>query len=101
MKKTRYKYKIYDLLEELSAKDLTIAKKWLPQQLGVSRRTFDDWKYIPEDSEREIPLDKAYMLASFFKIEVSELFTTVPENLDLTFQKEKHAANSIENILKN
>jgi len=100
MKKTRKKYRIAALLEELSTKDLVISKKWLPQQLGVSRRTFDDWKYIPEDSKREIPLDKAYMLASFFKIEVSELFTTVPENLDLTFQKEKHAADKLDNILK-
>lgn len=100
MKNSRKKYRIAALLEELSAKDLAIAKIWLPKQLGISRRTFEDWKYIGEESEREIPLDKAYMLASFFKIEVSELFTTVPENLDLTFQKEKHTADKLDNILK-
>ncbi len=75
------KYRIKDLLNQMSQGDYKKARRVLPKYLGVSKSTLDRWIYAPWSDTIDIPGEKLVMIASFFGVEPEDLFTERPEGL--------------------
>src|SRR5690554_97156 len=89
-----YKYRILELLDKLPYRDHKMAMSRIPIAIGVSKTTFSDWRYIKEDSSRMIPAEKLYLIATFFGVEVKDMFNTPPTSIDydqmrLEYEEEK------------
>ena len=74
-----YKYRIHELMQRLPHKDYTVARRKLPEVLGVSPHTFHKWQWIKQNSGRMIPAEYMYQLAGFFGVTVEEMFTNPPK----------------------
>lgn len=92
------KYKINDLLGQLPRLEEQKASRILPGLLGVSLRTYQNWKSIPKKSSKSIPGDALIRLAQFFGVSVNDLYHEVPKLEAPQVRNEKHANSQIENL---
>ncbi len=88
------KYKIDYYLERLPKLEYNIVIQALPEYLGVSRRTFDRWKSYKLSSRKEIPVDKMFLIATFFKVQVEDMFRQKPKQITMSELK-RHRVSSI------
>jgi hypothetical protein len=76
-----YKYRILYYLNQLDPDDKQLSLEKLPEFLGVSKSTLQRWIYLPKDDYFEIPLRVAFKLASWFEIDLLQLYSEIPINL--------------------
>lgn len=68
------KYNIHELLNKLPHEDYREAMNYLPQQLGISRRTLKAWMYRKMDDQNDIPSEALIKLADFFEVEPKAIY---------------------------
>ncbi len=73
-----YKYRLHDLLYKLPKDDFDVAMKFFPQRIGITKGTFRNWIYTREDAQHEMPASALLIIADFFQIHPSEVFTNPP-----------------------
>nr|WP_294860200.1 hypothetical protein [uncultured Fluviicola sp.] len=73
------KYRIEELLNEIPHQKAKLATNWLPQQLGVTPKTWRVWKKLQQEDSGDIPSEKLFQIATFFNVEPADLFTELPE----------------------
>ncbi len=93
------KYRIEELLDNLTKKEYSIAKNWLPKKLEISSRQFSNWMKIEKDSKTQIPGDSLIQIASFFGVPVEKLYNQEPEKIDLEFQKELKKKKNLHDLI--
>ena len=69
-----YKYRLYQLLNQLPHQKYRITSRQLPGKLDISPETFRKWKYIKKHEIATIPADKLAIIAKFFDIRFEEIF---------------------------
>lgn len=67
------KYRINEILENLSTKENRKALGILPMQLGISPATFNNYRNIGIDDDQDIPHAIVVMLEQFFGLEANQL----------------------------
>lgn len=67
------KYRINELLENLSLKKNRQALQILPEVLGVGATTFHNYRNIKIEDQQDIPHEKVVILEQFFGIKPNEL----------------------------
>lgn len=70
-----YKYRLLYFLQKLPHGEFFKKRKEIARTLGISERTLMDWCYIKEDDPRMIYADHLYLIAQFFNVDISEMFT--------------------------
>jgi 3'-phosphoadenosine 5'-phosphosulfate sulfotransferase len=73
------KYRINELLESLSVKKSRMALRVLPGKLGISIATFNNYRAIEIDSNKDIPHTIVAKLEHFFILKPGELQNFVVE----------------------
>lgn len=73
MQKTVFKYRINELLTQLSVKDYRKALLVIPQLLNISPKTFNNYRKIKFDDVQDIPHEKVVLLEKLFDINAGEL----------------------------
>jgi len=84
-----YKYTIWGKLQNFTNAEKINLKVYLPELIGVTWRTIENWMYIRKDNNKFVPADKLYLLSTFFECEVSEMWHTPPTPLTGELQKIK------------
>jgi hypothetical protein len=88
-----YKFRIKELLENLTKHEYTIAMKELPVMLGLHPVTFSRLINTKLDSSYEPASETMLKIALFFSINVEDLYTNPPQvlsfkNLNASIEKE-------------
>ncbi|MCJ8209674.1 hypothetical protein MUY27_08135 [Mucilaginibacter sp. RS28] len=73
MQKTLLKYRIDELLGQLSVRDYRKAQLLIPQILNVSSKTFSNYRKIKFDDKQDIPHEKVVLLEKLFALGPGEL----------------------------
>lgn len=79
MDNNKKKYRINELLDKLPYDKRQMALKTLPGQLDISAPTFNNYRYIPIDDNRDIPHVIVAKLELFFGLAPGELLNYAVE----------------------
>lgn len=85
------KYKIQNFLVKLPKENYDACMKCLPNELGVTQRTFYRWKSLTIENPSEIPADKLFQLAKFFGVSMESMFNFEPKDIKLITEENKLA----------
>lgn len=85
-----FKYRIDELLNQLTVKDYRKAILIVPQLLSISQKTFNNYRKIKLEDKQDIPHEKVVILEKLFAISPGELqnFTFIVEPI-FNFDEEK------------
>lgn len=90
-----YKYTVKVMLESLPHKEYKVARRKLPEFLGVNERTFARWINAKEGEKLEIPSDKLAVIAKYLNCPLEDMFNyKIPK-----FKVEKLAVDN-EDVIK-
>lgn len=92
------KYRINELLNSLPRLEEKKAIRFILHQFEISERTFYNWRKIQEGDSQQIPGDFLILLAQYFGVDVTEMYTTPPTLETVEIKKEKTANSIIENL---
>lgn len=73
MSKNIEKYKINQLLDQLTVKEYKFAIKMIPKVLNVSMNTFHNYRRIGLDERQDIPYEKVKLMEILFGVESGAL----------------------------
>jgi hypothetical protein len=73
MSKNIEKYKINQLLDQLTVKEYKFAIKIIPKVLNVSMNTFHNYRRIGLDERQDIPYEKVKLMEILFDVESGAL----------------------------
>ena len=73
MSEIKFKYKIDDLLKNFSITHYRLAMRLIPQQLGVSVKTFANYRNIKLNDSQDIPHEKVAILEKLFDLKPGQL----------------------------
>ena len=73
MSEITFKYKIDELLKNFSITQYKLAMRIIPQQLGVSVKTFANYRNIKLNDSQDIPHEKVAILEKLFDLEPGQL----------------------------
>jgi hypothetical protein len=76
MSKNIEKYKINQLLDQLTVKEYKFAIKIIPKVLNVSMNTFHNYRRIGLDERQDIPYEKVKLMEILFDVESGALENT-------------------------
>lgn len=68
-----FKYRIDELLNNLTVKDYRKALLIVPQLLSISQKTFNNYRKIKLEDKQDIPHEKVVILEKLFSIKPGEL----------------------------
>ena len=97
-----YKFRIKELLKNLSKDEYDLAMRKLPSILGMHQVTFSRLINTRIDSSYEPDCDLMIMLASFFSVSVDKLYTIPPKQItleNLQAVSESSTANNLQLII--
>lgn len=69
----KYKYRINELMHQLPVTEYRKAMRLIPDQLGISVRTFTNYRNIRLNDKRDIPHEKVYLLEKLFDLPMGTL----------------------------
>jgi hypothetical protein len=73
MVEIKFKYRIDELLNQLTVPQYRLAMRIIPQQLNISPKTFANYRRIKLTDNQDIPHEKVVWLESIFEIKPGEL----------------------------
>ncbi|WP_345948341.1 MULTISPECIES: hypothetical protein [unclassified Mucilaginibacter] len=73
MDEIEFKYRIEELLNQLSVKQYRQAVRLIPQYLAVSPKTFANYRNIRLNDSRDIPHEKVAIMEKLFALQPGEL----------------------------
>ncbi|WP_027421071.1 helix-turn-helix domain-containing protein [Crocinitomix catalasitica] len=76
-----YKYSILDRIKTRSFHEYELFRKYMPEALDVSKRTFDRWLNLHLDEPGQIPVDKLASIATYFNVQIEDLMNDLPDEI--------------------
>jgi hypothetical protein len=73
MSEIKFKYKIDELLKNFSITQYRLAMKVIPQHLGVSIKTFANYRNIKLNDSQDIPHEKVAILEKLLDLQPGQL----------------------------
>ena len=73
MEQSVFKYRINELLNTLPVKEYRKAMRIIPRQLGISDKTFSNYRNIKIDDVQDIPHEKVALLEKLLDVKPGEL----------------------------
>lgn len=73
MSEIKFKYKIDELLKNFSITQYKLAMRVIPQHLGVSSKTFFNYRNIKLNDSQDIPHEKVAILEKLFDLKPGQL----------------------------
>jgi hypothetical protein len=74
-----YKYRIKENMDLLPYRDYVLAKRHLPEKLGINPRTFEKYMYTKLTDPYEMPVGHLALLAGFFRCTMEDMLNFQPE----------------------
>lgn len=97
-KSQTYKYRILEYFNKLPIQEAALAKNRLPIALEVNKYTFRDWCYLKSDDSRKIPSEALYQIASYFGVDISDMFTEIPPDINHNKLKDLYLKDTANNF---
>ncbi|MBS7563774.1 hypothetical protein KHS38_05105 [Mucilaginibacter sp. Bleaf8] len=93
----KYKYRINELMHQLSVNEYRKAIRLIPIQLGISERTFTNYRKIRQNDKRDIPHEKVDLLEKLFGLATGQLqnFTWIARPIAETNEQVKNLPRKI------
>jgi hypothetical protein len=73
MLEIKFKYRIDELLNQLTVAQYRLAMRVIPQQLSISNKTFANYRRIKLDDTQDIPHEKVVLMEKLFDLKAGEL----------------------------